>query len=398
MQKKLSIALAILLPFVAYFWGFQNGAAEFSARNQLPPELADSKAQTQLDLTHFWQLWSVVEGKYVDKEALDPQQMLYGAMKGIVHSLGDPHSEFLDPTESEEFLDGLNGGLTGIGAEVGIRDEVLVVISPLRGSPAEKAGLLPGDHIFKIDDALAGDFSLFEAVKRIRGEAGTTVTLTIFRAEEIEPREITITRDFIDVKSVESELRDDGIVIVTVNTFAEDTASEFEIVLSDLALENPKGMILDLRYNGGGYLEAAIQMTSKLLASGNVVSIHERGLPDMMVPVTGMSILPEIPLVVLINGGSASASEIMAGALQDAGRATLVGTQSFGKGTVQELIDTFADGSTLRITVAKWFTPSGRDVTVEQGIAPDIEVKMTNADYAEQLDPQLEAAIDFLKK
>lgn len=398
LNKKLSIGLAIVLPFVAYFLGFQAG---FSRSTPAPLELKIESADLKmtfdesLDWRLFGDVWEKVNAKFVDTDQLDPQRMLYGAMKGVVRSLGDPHSEFLDPTESEEFLESLDGSLTGIGAEVGIRNDLLVVVSPLRDSPAEHAGLAPGDHIFKIDDEFASDFSLFEAVKHIRGEPGTDVTLTIFREEEIEPREITITRAFIDIESVITEIRDDDIAIVIVTTFADDTAVEFSTALAEVALANPRGMILDLRNNGGGFLDAAIEMTSKLLAEGEVVTIHERGRSDKILNVLGAPILPQTPLVVLINEGSASASEIMAGALQDNGRATIIGEQSFGKGTVQELINSFADGSILRITVAKWFTPSGRDVTLE-GIVPDFEVVLTAADFFAERDPQIDAAVEFL--
>ena len=392
MQKKVSIPLVLILLVAVFLGGFQLG----SSRTSEGSKLIESGKISEDNLELFWDVWSTVEGKFVDVEKLDPEQMFYGAMKGVVKSLDDPHSEFLDPEESEEFLTSLEGDLTGIGAEVGMRDDELVIISPLRNSPAEKAGLLPGDFIFKIDDKITSDFSLFKAVKRIRGEAGTQVVLTIFRGEEESSREIAITRDFIDIESVVSEMRSDGIAVVTVSTFSEDTAEEFTKVLVDLALKNPSSIILDLRYNGGGFLDAAVAMTSKLLSEGNVLVMHERGQSDEIIPVSGTPIFPETPLVVLINEGSASASEIVAGALQDAQRATVIGEESFGKGTVQELISSFGNGSTLRITIAKWFTPSGRDVT-EEGIIPDIEVELTADDYFAERDPQLEAAVEFLK-
>jgi len=398
MQKQLSFSLTILLLFGAYFLGFQNGSfsSSFSKNSILEiPISSESKNTEDPNLDLFWNVWTTAKDRFVDVEKLDSQKMLYGAMKGVIHSLGDPHSEFFNPEESEEFLDSLEGSLTGIGAEVGIRDDLLVIVSPLRGSPAEAAGLLPGDHIFKIDNEIANDYSLFEAVKHIRGELGTDVVLTIFREDEMEPREITITRDFIDIKSVDFEIRDDGIAVVVVSTFAEDTATEFSKILADLAIQNPSGIILDLRFNGGGFLDAAIEMTSNLLSSGDVVIIHERGYSDEIISVSGAALLPETPLVILINGGSASASEILAGALQDADRATILGEKSFGKGTVQELID-FPNNSTLRITVAKWLTPSGRDIN-ELGIEPDFQVKMTAEDYLTGDDLQLNAAVEFLQ-
>jgi len=403
MQKKF-FTLATLLILAAFAGGFEMGKSrsqevvEITGGSEVAELsiLQSSEVGEKLNVQIFNEVWKTAEKKFVDVEKLNPQKMLYGAMKGVIASFGDPHSEFLDPAESEEFLDSLEGNLTGIGAEVGMRDEILTIISPLRGSPAEAAGLLPGDKVFKIGGEIASDFSLFEAVKHIRGEPGTEVVLTVFRGEETHSREITITRDFIEIESVISEMRDDGIAVVTVATFADDTAEEFEEVLANLAIQNPKGMVLDLRFNGGGFLDAAIEITSKLLESGEVVRIHERGKTDQIIPVSGAPLLPQIPLVVLINEGSASSSEIVAGALQDSGRATILGEKSFGKGTVQELISNFSDGSTLRITVAKWFTPSGRDVN-EEGIQPDIVVKMELEDYFSDNDPQLDAAVEFLK-
>lgn len=398
MRKKIPLLISIATLIIGFLLGYQSASLklEKNARLLLAVPSTTQSEINGLDLTLFWDVWGSVRDKYVDVEKLDSQKMLYGAIKGVVRSMGDPHSEFLDPEESGEFLDSLQGSLTGIGAEIGIRDDLLVIVSPLRGSPAEKAGLLPGDHIFKIDGELSSGLTIYEAVKKIRGEPATQVVLTILRDGELDSREIEVTRDFIDLESVTTELRSDGIAVVTLSTFAEDTAAEFSKKLAELALEKPKGIVLDLRFNGGGYLDAAVEVVSKLLSSGDVVIIHERNQPDQTLSVSGRPLLPQTPLVVLINEGSASSSEIVAGALQDAGRAKIVGQHSFGKGTVQELIDHFRDGSTLRITVAKWFTPSGRDVT-EEGIKPDIEIKMTGEDWLNKNDLQLDAAIELLK-
>ncbi|MCF7846235.1 MAG: S41 family peptidase [Candidatus Peribacteraceae bacterium] len=403
MKKNIIITVGAAIIF--FVSGLVTGNFFFSSKvetSEIPDTsaevgvLADSKVVGNLDIRTFDEVWKTTERKFVDVEKLEPQKMLYGAMKGVVESLGDPHSEFLDPQESEEFLDSLEGELTGIGAEVGMRNEVLTIISPLRGSPAERSGLLPGDQVYKIDDEFAADYTLFEAIRKIRGPIGTDVMLTVFRGEEVSPREITITRELITIESVHTEMRDDGIAVVTVNNFADNTAEEFAAALADLALENPDGIILDLRFNGGGFLDAAIAMTSNLLSSGDVVQIHERGKTDAKISVIGAAILPSTPLVVLVNEGSASASEILAGALQDAGRATVLGEQTFGKGTVQELISGFRDGSTLRITVAKWFTPSGRDID-GIGLEPDISIEMPVEDYFTDRDPQLAAAVEFLQ-
>jgi len=402
MQKK-NIVISALIALVIFVGGFEAGFfysrenfTALSAEEVAPALLESSTAASNLDVKTFDAVWRVVEKKFVNVEKLNPKEMFYGAIKGVVSSLGDPHSEFLTPIESEEFLSSLEGSLTGIGAEVGMRDGVITIISPLRGSPAEQAGLLPGDKVFKIDDKIIVDFTLFEAVKEIRGEIGSEVKLTIFRREESQSRDIVIVRDLIEIESVKSKVRDDGIAVVTVAVFSDDTSEEFEKILVELASQDLKGMILDLRFNGGGFLDAAIEMTSKLLEGGDVVRIHERGKSDQVVSVSGSPLLPQIPLVVLINEGSASSSEIVAGALQDNQRAVLIGEKSFGKGTVQELISSFHDGSTLRITVAKWFTPNGRDVN-EEGIEPDFRVEMELEDYFSEKDPQFDAAVEFLK-
>lgn len=396
LQKKILITLVIVLPILAFLLGFEIASRELITSTSSTPAVAEAtQVASPEDLKMFWQVWEKVKEKYVDVEKLDAEKMMYGAMRGIVESLGDPHSEFMDPEQSKDFLNSLEGSLTGIGAEVGMRDGMLVIVSPLRGSPAEKAGLLPGDNIFKIDGEITANLSISEAVQKIRGEADTKVTLTIFRQGEVESRDVTITRAFIDIDSVVVNKHEDGIAVVTVSTFAEDTAAEFKKALVVLAAEKPKGVILDLRFNGGGFLDAAIEMASDLMTEGPVVKIHERGKADKIVGVTGYSILPQTPLVVLINEGSASSSEILAGALRDNGRAKIFGKKSFGKGTVQELVQDFTDGSILRITVAKWFTPAGTDVTAE-GIKPDFEVELSAKDFFAGNDTQLNAAAKYL--
>lgn len=380
--------LHLIIPFVfaipIYSLGFLHGSKHLDAETTLkPPHL-------------LFEIWDKVEEKFINTEKIDPAKMWYGAIKGIVRSLGDPHSEFLDPTESAEFLDSLEGTLTGIGAEIGIRNEVLTVISPLRGSPAETAGLLPGDHIFKIDSEFSLDYSLFEAVKKIRGPIGTQVKLTILRAKENKPLEITITRALIDLESVTIDFPETGIAVITVAGFVGDTISELQKALLQLKTQKPTGLVLDLRFNGGGLLTAAIALASDFLATGNVVLIEERNQPLAEISVHGDPLFPEIPLAVLINSGSASAAEIVAGALQDAGRAKIFGETSFGKGSVQEVVEGFSDGSTLRITIAKWKTPAGREIE-QLGITPDYPVEMDFAKFVEGEDQQLQAALNWLQ-
>lgn len=393
MSKFLKTAFIIVALFGSYFLGVTHGEATLLARQK--PTLP-STISSQLDLTEFWQVWRLTGAKYVDPTAVDPQKMLYGAMAGVVKSLGDPFSEFLPPSKTTEFMEGLESSLTGIGAEIGLRDDLLTVISPLRGSPAEAAGLRPGDQILKIDDVLATDYSVSEAVQHIRGPVGTTVKLLVVRADTPGPLELKIVRARVQIESVKTELKD-GVGVVTVASFAEDTASEFERKLHELAAQKPRGLVLDLRFNGGGFLDAAVKMAGQFLPAGTpVVTIRERGLPDEITRTSGTPTFPNLPVVVLVNGGSASAAEILAGALQDAGRAKVLGEESFGKGSVQELVGNFPDGALLKITVAKWLTPAGHDVTTAK-IQPDTVVKMTAEDYEKKRDPQLEAALAAAK-
>jgi len=333
---------------------------------------------------------------YIHPEELEVQPMLYGAVRGLVRSAGDPYSVFMNPSENTEFHQSLNGELEGIGAELTLRNDLIVVVAPLKGSPASKAGLLPEDIIVKVDGESTEGETLHETVQRIRGPRGTDVMLTVYREKEGNV-EITITRQHINVPSVESELleTDDGTVAyITINQFAEDTTKETRKALETLLDDNPDGLIVDVRYNGGGYLDRAIDLVSMFLQKGKVVSVaRKEGSPEAHF-VYGRPINTEIPMAVLINQGSASASEILAGALQDHGRATIIGMTSFGKGTIQEIFS-LPGGSSLRITVAKWLTPNGTDLGKE-GVHPDIEVDRTPEDVEQELDPQLDKALEIL--
>lgn len=388
LKKKFWLSCVLIV--LVYLVGFLHATKRHQAQNALqeqPPAL-------------LFTVWEEIEKRFLEPTAISPEKMWYGAIKGLVWSLEDPYSEFLAPTESEEFLSSLEGTLTGIGAEVGIREEVLTVISPLRGSPAERAGLKPGDQIFKIDAEYSHDFSLFEAVKKIRGPIGTTVKLTILRDQEVEPREISIIRELIDFESVTVDFVTDKIAVLTIASFVDDVISEFKKALVKLQKQDLDGLILDLRFNSGGLLEAAVFVVSAFLAEGEAVLIQQRGQPLNQLRVHGYPALPDLPLAVLLNAGSASASEIVAGALQDTGRAKIFGETSFGKGTVQEIVDGFVDGSLLRITIAKWQTPAGREIE-GVGITPDVVVPMDLAEFDPAdlaQDQQLQAALTWLQQ
>lgn len=350
----------------------------------------------EVDFSLFWQVWNAIEDKFTNGP-LDPQKMIYGAISGMVDSLDDPYTVFMEPKEAKEFEKEMEGTFEGIGIEIDIRDEHLIIIAPLSQSPAERAGLKPGDIILKIDDYDTTGITLIGAVSRIRGEKGTPVTLQIMREGVEEPFFVTIVREEIKVKSVKWEIKENNIALIEISRFGDDTEEEFKKAINDILLRAPQGIILDLRSNPGGYLETAVNIASEFIPKKEIVAIEEfAGGKQNKFLSGGPARLASFPVIVLINEGSASASEILGGALQDYGIARLLGKKSFGKGSVQEL-EEFFDGSKIRVTIAKWLTPKGRYIN-EQGIAPDIEVEMTREDIDEDRDPQMERAMEILTK
>jgi carboxyl-terminal processing protease len=345
--------------------------------------------------TAFWQAWDLVHQQYVDQPVND-EQLMRGAIQGMLQSLGDQHTSYLDPEEYKAANAVLQGEeYEGIGAWVDITGEYLQIISPMPGSPAEKAGLKPGDQIISIDgEDMTGIDG--EAVRqKVLGPHGTDVTLTIRREGVEEPIDIVVTRGKIVVPSVDAKMLDNGLAYVRLLTFGEDTVRDLRKALDELMAQNPKGLILDLRNNGGGYLDTAIGVTSQFISDG--VIMYEQygdGTKDEFKARSG-GLATDIPMVVLINEGTASASEIVAGAVQDRGRGELVGMTSFGKGSVQSYSSLVDDQGAVRITIARWLTPSGR--TIHQvGLTPDEEVKLTDEDIQQDRDPQLDKAIEIL--
>ena len=351
-----------------------------------------------VDFSVFWDTWKIIEEKYVDRPA-DYNEMVYGAISGLVKSLDDPYSVFMDPEESKEFMEDMEGTFEGIGAEIGIRKNILTIIAPLEGMPAEKAGLKSGDKIIKIDGETTIDITLTEAVRKIRGEKGTEVALTIMRENLEESKEIKITRGLIDVKSVEWEMKKAGetdLAYLKIRRFSEDTYQELNKAAGEILSSSAKGIVLDLRNNPGGYLNVAVEVTSIFIDGKETVVIEDFGNGKKKeYKSSGRAKLAHLPVAVLINQGSASASEILAGALRDIKKVKLVGEKSFGKGSVQEL-ERLKDRSSVRLTVAKWLIPSGHCIN-EEGLKPDIEVEMTDEDIDNGIDKQLEEAMKILK-
>ena len=346
-----------------------------------------------VDFELFQDVWQRIKKEYVDKNVPDTK-LFYGALSGIVASVGDPYTVFLDPDTAKKFQESLSGSFDGIGAEIGMKKEQIVVMAPLPDTPAERAGLRSGDMIIQIDKKSTSGFSLDQAVTKIRGKRGTTVTLTIYREGEKKERDIPIVRDTIQVKSVTWNMKG-SIAYIKVSHFNEDTESAFADAVRGALAKKPKGLILDLRNNPGGFLDTAVQMASYWVDGETVVieKYDENKKDEYKGRVSAL--LKDMPTIVLVNQGSASASEIVSGALQDYGKAKLVGKKTFGKGSVQDL-QRLKDGSALKITVAKWLTPKGRMIN-ELGIDPDVEVDIKEEDITAKRDPQLNKALELLK-
>lgn len=394
-----SLVLVMVLA-IAFYAGFAYGNNSQKDLNKSrliayseDAKLASSSA-SQLDFDLYWEVWDNLKRNYVDKNKVKDEDLFYGSLKGLAEATNDPYTTFMDPQAAKEFNDDMAGTFEGIGAEVGMRSDIVTVIAPLDGMPAMKAGLRAGDKIYAIDTKSTIGLTVDEAVKKIRGPKGTKVVLTIIRGKD-KPKDITITRDIIFVKSVKTEMRPDGIFVIKVSNFNDDTADLFNQAVNTILLKNPKGIILDLRNNPGGYLETAVDMAGEWIEAGPIVAEQLNNNRRNEYAANGRARLKNFPTIVLVNGGSASASEILAGALRDYKKATLVGELTFGKGSVQAISD-LSDGSALKVTVAKWLTPAG-DFINEKGIAPNIEVKMTSEDLEKNLDPQFNKALELLK-
>lgn len=350
-----------------------------------------SSAGDDVDFRQFWDVWNLVKETYVHQPVSD-KDLYYGAMRGMVGGVGDPYTTYFDPEEAQEFTSNLEGSFQGIGAEIGIKDNVIVIVAPLPETPAEKAGLRTGDQVLSIDGTETFGMSVEEAVTHIRGPKGSVVTLLVAREGLPEAMELKITRDKIVVKSVKVEWEGD-VAVIAIHTFNDDTPGLFNDAIDAALSKKAKGIVVDLRGDPGGLLNVAISVASAWTGYDTVVI--EKG-QDVSQPFHGVTAprLQGIPTAVLVNGGSASASEIVAGALQDYGYASVIGTQTFGKGSVQDYRD-LPDGSAVKVTVAEWYTPKGRTIH-ETGITPDHVVEFTQEDFDAKRDPQKAKAFEIL--
>jgi len=342
----------------------------------------------------FWEAWNIVHERFVD-QPIDDVALVRGAIRGMMDALGDKQTFYMDPIVYESETSSLAGEYEGIGAYVDLDGEFLTIISPIEGSPAEAAGLKPGDAIIAIDGEDMTGSTPEEVRQRVLGEAGTEVKLTVSREGEPEPLEFRITRARIVVPSVTGEMREDGIAYIDINTFGDKTTGELDTALEAVLRQNPRGIIIDLRNNPGGYLNTAVEVASEFIDDGVILYEQYGDGKRYTFRALGNGRATDLPIVVLINEGSASASEILAGALQDYGRATLVGVQSYGKGSVQQWVPLSNNEGAARVTIAKWLTPDERAID-GIGLSPEVYVAMSSEDYEAERDPQLDAATETI--
>ncbi len=387
-NRLIIFSLALVIVLSSFGFGFWMGKSQVVCKVCAPEAL---------DFSLFWEAYHKLQEKFVSPEKFDIQKIIYGAISGMVKALGDPYTVFFPPDETKRFTEDVKGAFEGVGMEIGIRKGQLEVISPLEGTPAKNAGLRAGDKILEINGTSTAELTVDEAVNMIRGPKGTEVTLTIFRESWEEAKEFKLTRDVISVPSLKWELKEGDIAYIKLYQFSEKASYDFQMAAIEILNTPAKKIILDLRNNPGGYLEVAQGIAGWFLERDKLVVIEDfgEGKEKIEYKAKGNARFSQYPMVVLINQGSASGSEILAGALSDDRGILMIGEKSFGKGSVQEL-ENLIGGSSLKITVAKWLTPKGKFIT-DVGLEPDIKVEMTDKDYEEGLDPQLDKAIEVVK-
>ncbi len=387
-KKNLAVISAILIVFIAFEIGISIGKTFVVCKTCAPEDI---------DFSLFWQSYNTLKEKFVNPGKIDNQKIIYGAISGMVKTLGDPYTVFYNPEETKKFEEQLLGIFEGIGIEIDIKNEQLVVITPLEGTPAQRSGLMAGDRILKIGNTDTSGISVDEAVTLIRGPKGTEVNLTIFRDGWQESKEIKIIRDVIKIPSLKWELLENNIAYIHIYQFSESLSSDFRKAAIEILNSPAKKIILDLRNNPGGYLEVSQYIAGWFLERGKTVVIEDfgNGKEKNIYKSEGNGEFMRYPMVALINKGSASASEILAGALRDDRDIKLIGEKSFGKGSIQEMVELKKE-STIKITIAKWLTPKGVSIS-DVGLDPDIKSEMTEEDYKQNKDPQLEKAIETVK-
>jgi carboxyl-terminal processing protease len=382
--------------FVGWFLPkLPNGAVTTSDPSQTQSTVqANVQSNDQL-FQPFWQAWDIVHEQYVD-QPLDDTSLMHGAIKGMIEALGDKHSSYMDPDQYKQANASLEGEYEGIGAWVDLTGDYLTIISPIPNTPAAAAGLRSGDQVIAIDGVDMTGVASDIVHKKVLGPAGSTVTLTILRVGQDTPFDVSITRAKVIVPSVITEMRDDQIAYVQLIQFGDKTTSELKAGLKELMKQNPKGLILDLRNNGGGYRDTAVQVLSEFLPNKEIAMLEEFGDGTIQKFYTeGQGQALDVPMIVLVNEGSASASEIVAGALQDYQRAQLLGVTTYGKGSVQVWLPLDNNQGAVRVTIARWLTPESRQIN-DVGLTPNVVVEITDEQYAAGQDPQLDRAVEIL--
>lgn len=389
-KDRINILVFVVIFLIVFNIGYQAGKINVVCKTCAPEKV---------DMSLFWEVWDRVSDAYIDNSKVDQQKMVYGATSGMVKSLGDPYTVFFSPKENKSFSEDVKGSFEGVGMEIDIRKNQLQVVSPIEGTPAFNAGIKAGDKILKIDDLFTTDMTVEEAVSHIKGPKGTEVTMTIFREGWDTSKEIKIIRDVIEVPSVKWELKNDGkedIAYIKLSHFNENTAFKFIQTANDISKSSAKKIVLDLRNNPGGYLDVAVNIAGYFLERNKIVTIEDFGgkQAEEVLKASGNSVFLNYPTVILINQGSASASEILAAALKENNKIQLIGEKSFGKGSVQEL-QNLSDGSSLKVTIAHWLTPN-RNLINEKGLEADIKIEMTEENTADGKDPQLDKALEII--
>lgn len=395
-QNTKYLIIAVLIFALGYF-APGNHTFVLSRSNNLNLAKGSSDITAKADINDFWKVWNTVDEKYIDSTKINNDNKIYGAIKGMVASIGDPYTVFFPPSESKLFSETIKGEFGGIGAEIGVKDDIVTVIAPLKDSPAYKAGLKSGDKILKINDTSTENMTTEEAVHLIRGKIGTVVSLSIYRVGEKEQQVIKVTRGIIKIPIIDTKsIEDKKTFVISFYSFSENSANLFNDALNKFKASGYKKLIIDLRGNPGGYLDSAVDIAGHFIKDGEKIvseNFGKNGNEIVHRSVKNSNFISDTEILVLVDNGSASASEILAGALQDYKIAKIVGGQTYGKGSVQELLD-MGNGTTLKVTVAKWFTPNGNSIS-EKGITPDVEIKLTDAEKADSYkDPTKDITLD----
>ncbi len=395
-EKKTQIIFAIVVLLgLVFYAGYQVGIQDINDVEVENGTVEPANDVLDADFSLFWDSVKLVKERYFNAGELQDQDLVYGAIRGVMQALDDPYSTFFEPEDAEKFQQDISGSFGGIGAQINVLNNQLIVVAPLKDNPAEKVGLRAGDEILKVDDTFTNNILVEEAVKIIRGEVDTEVTLLIMREGWEDTKEFTIVRQIIQVPTLDSEIKDGDIAYIQLYSFNSNAPSLFYKASFSALLKGVRGLVLDLRNNSGGFLEVANNISGWFLERGDVI-VQEK-FPDGETRnfyANGNGAWQHLPIVVIVNAGSASASEIVVGAIRDHLGATIVGEKTFGKGTVQE-VENLADGSKIKISVAEWLTPNGTRIE-GKGIMPDIEIELTDEDIEAERDPQLEKALEII--